>query len=106
MADSALAIAMYDKKKDTFTYYADPTKLKDYLSAGLPILLTDIPHNALEIEKNKCGLIIKYDKVSISRAVVSLMKDEDKLKEFRLNALKYIRQFEWVKVFEKALSTI
>jgi len=33
MKDSAVSIAMYDKEKDTFTYYADPTKLKDYLSA-------------------------------------------------------------------------
>jgi len=99
MADSAVAIAMYDKKKDTFTYYADPTKLKDYLSAGLPILLTDVPHNAKDIENNKCGIIIEYDKGSIFQAVVSIMKDEGKLRGYRQNALKYIKQFEWIKIF-------
>jgi len=106
MADSAIAIAMYVKAKDCLSYYADPTKLKDYLSAGLPILLTDVPHNAYDIEKNKCGIIINYDKDSICQAVVSLMKDEKKLKECRENAISYIKQFDWSLIFEHNLKRI
>ncbi|KXK07453.1 MAG: hypothetical protein UZ21_OP11001001077 [Microgenomates bacterium OLB22] len=105
MADSAVAIAMYDKKLDTFTYYADPTKLKDYLSAGLPILLTDVPHNAVEIEKAGCGRIIPYDRDAIARELIALMKDPESLKKARENALKYIKKFEWQTIFERALST-
>lgn len=105
MADSAIAIAMYDKKLDTFTYYADPTKLKDYLSAGLPILLTDVPHNAEEIEKAGCGTIINYDKDEIAQQVIRLMKDSQDLKRSRENALKYIKKFEWSTIFDKALSS-
>ncbi|KKQ53549.1 MAG: hypothetical protein US70_C0002G0037 [Parcubacteria group bacterium GW2011_GWD2_38_11] len=103
MADSALAIAMYDSKKDNFTYYADPTKLKDYLSAGLPILLTDLPHNAKEIENNKCGKIIFYDKDQISQSVIQLMKDENNLKEYRMNATAYIKKFDWSIIFKNNL---
>lgn len=106
MADSAVAIAMYDKSKDTFTYYADPTKLKDYLSAGLPILLTDLPHNAKEIEENKCGIIIDYDKEMISVAIIELMKNEVRLRQYRENAINYIVKFDWGLIFQKNLGRI
>lgn len=87
MSDSALAIAMYDKKLDTFTYYADPTKLKDYLSAGLPILLTDLPYNAHEIEKNKCGLIIDYNAKVVASSVISLLRKSKTLQDYRKNEI-------------------
>ena len=103
MANSAIAVAMYNKEKDSFTYYADPTKLKDYLSAGLPVLLTDVPHNAREIEKNKCGIIIDYCKNQIASAVIELMKNKSRLQEYRKNAVEYIQQFDWNIIFNEAL---
>jgi len=106
MADSAIAIAMYDKTKDNFTYYADPTKLKDYLSAGLPILLTDVPHNAKELEHNKCGIIIDYDVDKVKNAIIDLMKNEFKLKEYRKNAENYIKRFDYNIIFEENLNRI
>jgi len=103
MKDSAVAIAMYDKEKDFFTYYADPTKLKDYLSAGLPILLTDVPHNAHEIQDEGCGVIVKYDKNDIVKAIIKIMSDEKGLREYHDNALRYIKQFDWSLIFKKNL---
>lgn len=102
MADSACAIALYDKNKDTFTKYADPTKLKDYLSAGLPIILTDVPYNAQEIAKKRCGIIVGYNKKDLILAIISLMKDDTLLKEYRINALIYSKQFDWKKIFSQA----
>lgn len=101
MADSAAAVALYDKKTSQTTHVSDPTKLKDYLSAGLPIILTDLPHNARDIEKNKCGIIVDYNKDQVTNAVVSLLSDERKLKQFRRNALKYIKKFDWEKIFDQ-----
>lgn len=105
MADSAIALALYDGEKDNFTWYADPTKLKDYLSAGLPIILTDVPHNAQEIAQRECGLIVGYDARELADAVVALLQDEGKLRQWRQNAVDYVRQYEWTKVFEEALRT-
>ena len=103
MADSALAAALYDKERDTFTYYADPTKLKDYLSAGLPILLTDVPHNAREIEEMKCGMIVSLDSKSISEAIIGLMSKEEVLNELRGNSVEYIKRFDWLRIFDHIL---
>ena len=105
MSESACAIAIYKPEKEklyNFTYYSDPTKLKDYLSAGLPIILTSVPYNAGQIQSKKCGIIVSYSKDSIGRAVIELMENSEKLKNFRLNALEMAKQFEWNKIFYQA----
>jgi len=106
ISESALAIAPYNPAKAEFTYYADPTKIKDYLSAGLPIILTEVSHNAKEIEKRKCGIVVDYKKEEIAKAVIELMKDKDKLRIYRENAVKYAKQFDWNKVFSEHLKEI
>lgn len=105
MSESACAIAVYkpeEEKLYNFTYYSDPTKLKDYLGAGLPIILTDVSYNALKIQEEKCGIIVFYSSVDIAKAVIELMDDEEKLKNFKLNALEIAKEFEWSIIFHKA----
>jgi len=106
----AVAVAMYEKYDEhgnlSFTYFADPGKLKSYLAGGLPVLLTDVPHNAREIEKQKCGKIVTLDKKSIVNAIVSLLKNEKKLVQMRQNALIYAEKFDWNNIFEENLARV
>lgn len=104
MKNKALAIAMYDSREDDFTYYADPTKLKDYLSYGLPILLTKLPHNAYEIEENGCGIVIDYNEAEISNSIIKILKDSELQLKYRNNAFNYVAQYDWNKIFNVALS--
>lgn len=106
MSESACAIALYKPEKErlyNFTYYADPTKLKDYLGAGLPIILTDIPYNAKDIQKNGCGILVDYTSNEVEVAVVRLLSDKQMLVNYKRNALQYASQFDWQKIFDKAL---
>lgn len=105
----ACAIApylMYEGNKINRTYFADPGKIKSYLATGLPILITDVPHNAKDVEKNKCGIIISLDSVSIAKAVVMLLNDQKQLETYRNNAVLYAKKYDWEKVFEKALGDL
>ena len=108
LGESAAATAVYMSEEDNlsnFTYYADPTKIKDYLANGLPVILTNVPHNAHELEKRKCGIVVEYRKEEVSSAVVSLLKDKEKLKIYRQNAFSYAKEFDWNSIFSKALNT-
>ncbi len=98
VAKSCLAIAPYIKKLDTWTYYADPGKIKTYLACGIPSLLTDIPWNAKEIEQNKCGMIISEDLKDIIEKIILLM-EKDKNQIFRTNAVKYSKNFDYNYIF-------
>lgn len=108
LAKCACAIAMYEKYDKSgnlsFTYFADPGKIKAYLAGGLPILLSDVPHNAREIEEKRCGFVVEQNKESIAKSVVAILKDEEKLKEYRKNAINYAKEFNWEKIFGENLN--
>lgn len=102
ISESAIAIATYKPEKKiqrNFTYFADPYKLKDYLGAGLPVVLTDISYNAKEIAKKECGIIVKYDKNEIAKAIIKLMINQEILKKYRQNALNYAKELDWMTVY-------
>lgn len=103
VAESALAVALYEKGdfERNWTYYTDPGKLKVYLGSGVPVLLTDVPHNAKDIEDNKCGKIIDIEPKSIAKAIISILEDGKKLKKYRENAVNYAAQYDWVKLLDK-----
>lgn len=104
--ESACAIAPYDPSQAGHTYYADPTKIKDYLSASLPVILTEVAHNARELEKEGCGIVIGYNQEEIAKAVVTILKDEAKLQQYRENAVRYIEQFDWSNIFATNLGPL
>jgi len=106
LARCAVAVALYERGdlESNFTYYADPGKIKDYLGAGLPVMLSNVPPNAREIEKAGCGIVIGDDKKEIAAAVVKFMSNESELKQYRERALSYGREFDWEKIFNSAFA--
>lgn len=106
MGDSALAVATYDPSIASFSVYADPTKLKDYLSAGLPIILTCVPHNAYELEDQGCGFVVDYDSKKIAKKVVQILNDEKLLKISRHNAISYIKKYDWSEIFNENINRV
>jgi glycosyltransferase involved in cell wall biosynthesis len=90
-----MGVAPYASDSDSFTRFADPGKLKDYLGAGLPILLTDVPPNAAELAQQGGAEIVAHDADAIADAIQSLLEDESEWKKRRLNALRYREQFDW-----------
>ncbi|WP_412733230.1 glycosyltransferase [Minisyncoccus archaeiphilus] len=84
-----------------FTYYTDPGKIKNYLGCGLPILISNVPPIAVELDKNKCGAIIGNNPEDIAEKVVELLSDGESLKKYRENVLEYRKQFDWDYIFRE-----
>ena len=103
LSSCSLAIAPYVNEKNNFIRYTDPGKVKAYLAAGLPIVITKVPPVWRELEKNKCGVGVSDDFKKIAKVVATLMLDTDKLKLYRKNARKMSKEFSWEKVFGKAI---
>ena len=101
-----IGFATYDPSMISFTEYADPTKHKDYLSAGVPVIMTNVTHNCSEIENAGCGLIVDYDTEDISKALATYLEDLKYLRLSQTLALKYAAQFKWSKIFQHNLSRI
>lgn len=104
LSESILAVATYKPDPDSFTYFADPGKIKNYLSAGLPVILTRVPPIATDIERKKCAVIVEYNSDDFSKKTTRILSDPAMLKKYGKNATIYAKNFDWETVFSEALS--
>lgn len=107
MADAALGLAPFNTEiLDEKVKNADPAKIKDYLALGLPVVMTNASLNAPLIAKSKCGLIVLYNEKSLAQAVVKLLSNDKLRLKYRENALNFVKQFDWNKLFSENLSRL
>jgi len=99
----AFAIAPYEESRETISQFTDPGKVKNYFSIGLPVIITKVPQIAYEVDKEKCGIAIRYDAKEFIDATLSLLRNENKLKECRKNVLKLRKKYSWDNIFDRAL---
>jgi glycosyltransferase involved in cell wall biosynthesis len=106
IAQAAIALAMYDRNadKNDFTKYADPGKIKNYLGAGVPVIMTDTAFVAQQIKKSKCGFVISYSRKELIQTLVSFLSNQKLMKTFRINAVAFATYYDWDKVFDRAFS--
>jgi glycosyltransferase involved in cell wall biosynthesis len=95
LAGASLAVAPYREDATSFTRYADPGKLKAYLAAGLPIVLTPVPPNADTLAREAGAELVPYDADALRRAIASGLADAESWQERRRAALSYVRRFDW-----------
>lgn len=95
LAEAAIAVAPYRPDPDTFTRYADPGKLKAYLAAGLPIVLTDVPPNAHELAREAGAEVVVYSAEALATAIDAGLADRERWRERRSAALSYVSRFDW-----------
>lgn len=88
--------------------YAEPLKVKDYLSCGLPVIISDFGSFASEIQEKKLGVAIGYNKKEVKQAILKLLTDKKFYQQCRKNVLSYKNQITWDQTykntFEKTFS--
>lgn len=104
LARSTVAVAMYKPHPTSLTYFADPMKIKIYLSAGLPIILTDVPPIAKDLAEKHCALLSAYTKEDLATNIILLLSNKKVLKEYSRNTIAYASNFDYNKIFSDALS--
>jgi glycosyltransferase involved in cell wall biosynthesis len=104
LATAAVALAPYSTRVESFTRFADPSKLKSYLAAGLPILVTDVPPNADELAREGGAEIVADNPTAFAAAIEGLLADSAQWAARREAALRYRRQFDWNNIVETALT--
>jgi glycosyltransferase involved in cell wall biosynthesis len=95
LADASVALAPYHQSDDSFTRYADPGKLKAYLAAGLPIVLTDVPPNARELAAQAGAEVVADNAAAIADGIARTLASPEQWRTRREAALAYARRFDW-----------
>jgi len=105
IAQSSIGVACYDTRHP-LVFTGEPGKVKRYLACGIPVIMTNVSPLAHEIEKYKCGMIVKNSSQSLAKAILSFFNDKERMRKYRRNATIYAANFEWNKLFQKAFQSI
>ncbi|MCE5346607.1 MAG: glycosyltransferase [Bacteroidales bacterium] len=90
-------VGMCIEKDTNLNYrYSLPNKLFDFISAGIPVIASDLPETGKIIRGNGLGIIIScVTPENISRAFSELKDNHDKLTELRKNAVAASEKINW-----------
>jgi glycosyltransferase involved in cell wall biosynthesis len=106
LAECDIAIAPYDPHNaNSFTFYADPGKVKTYLGCGLPVVLTDVPPIAKRIEAERAGLIARYEAADLAAKIADIAQP-GQYEVFRQHALALGQQYNWDTIFRHAFAEL
>jgi glycosyltransferase involved in cell wall biosynthesis len=93
LADAGLSL---DKDTNINYRFSLPNKLFDYISAGVPVIASDLPEIRKIVTENKCGIIIKkVTPEEISKALKELRDNKDLLTELKRNAVIASESINW-----------
>lgn len=106
IARCTIGLATYLPLADSFSFHTDPGKVKQYLAAGLPVCLTDVPAIARELEAVGCARVVEPSVGNIGLELVEMLLNPDKLRAMSNSALAFIAPLRWDNVFDIAFSSL
>ncbi|MBA7482106.1 hypothetical protein ES707_17587 [subsurface metagenome] len=101
-----LAVATYPPDDSTYKRYCDPGKVKIYLACGLPVLITDVPAVAREIDRRNAGIIVEYDPSDLADAVCGLFADEQGYERLRERAVAIAADYSWDEIWKRTFEEL
>lgn len=103
-----VALAPYLDAPGSYTWWCDPTKPKEYLACGLPIILTKVPWiwELIADPRKPMGIAIDYQLGQLVDAQVRLLKDDAFYAKCRRNALAYAKTLSWDALLSAAFQAL
>jgi len=93
----SIGIATYTPIPWSEHYWTDPSKMKAYINQGVPVVATDVPEFAKELDSNKAGIMIDhYNNKEFINAIIKIMKNR---KNFSENALLLAQKYNYRKIY-------
>lgn len=95
-------LAPYKPVVGNESYFGDPSKIKVYLSQGVPIITTNVTEYGALAQKHKFGITIAYTEKELLKAILTLYKRQ---RIYRKNALRYSSSLYYKNLY-KSLFTL
>lgn len=95
----SIGIATYAPLKWSEHYWTDPSKIKAYLNQGIPVITTNVPEFAKEVESMNAGIIVDYYKhEEFINAVKNIIVNQE---IFSQNALTLAQKYNYRKLYSE-----
>jgi glycosyltransferase involved in cell wall biosynthesis len=104
ISEATVAVAPYVDDPTSFTRFADPGKLKAYLGAGVPVVLTPVPPNAEELQRSAGALLVDSSPRALADGIERVLNEGVDAWGIRHHAAtSYAMQFDWAVIFDGSL---
>lgn len=104
LAGCGIGLALYEPNPNSISWYTDPSKPKQYMACGLPVIITAVPRISEEIKAQNLGIVVDYNKKSFVDGVLRLLRDDNLYLECRRNAIEFASMMRWDNIFSNALT--
>src|SRR5437879_7547497 len=101
-----IGLAPYEPTPSSYTPYTEPAKVKVYLACGLPVIITNVPEIARNIEDRGAGIVIDYSVPSFVNAVAKLIDNDNAYRAARKAAVRFASEYSWRNVFDQAFEQV
>jgi len=98
-----IGLAPYTATPGSPRWWADATKTRLYLAAGLPVITTQVPPLGKEIERDGAGIIAKDNPENQAQAILRLLKSKNTYLKMRKNAIKRAKNNTWENTYKQTL---
>ncbi|MBL7036675.1 glycosyltransferase [Candidatus Microgenomates bacterium] len=98
-----IGLAPYLTKEGSHRWWADATRIRLYLAAGLPVITTPVPPAGNELTKNNSGFVVKDNETKFAKTIGLLFKNNNLYNKMKKNAIKQAKDNTWDKVYTKTL---
>jgi glycosyltransferase involved in cell wall biosynthesis len=101
-----LAIAPYPKLSHSFSNYSDPSKIKNYLQFGLPILTTNVTPISESLFEAGLAVEVSPSSEDIARVIGEVLSDYEKWDLMRSASIEFAREFAWDRILVELITSI
>jgi len=99
-----IGIAVFKARR--FNEYACHLKIREYMAAGLPVIVSKIGEGEQIIEASGAGELVDNSPESIASAAIKMLIDQNLRKKFSENSVRYAANFEWNIILERVFRFI
>lgn len=96
-----VGLALYMPDPGNVSYYGDPSKIKAYISLGMPVITTDVFWFVNELQKAHAGIITPYEPVTFTKG---LLKIVDTYAYYSNNAYTLAARYNYKNLYETLFS--
>lgn len=106
LTNYSIGLAPYEYSTDNLTPLSDSLKMRVYLAAGLPVIITSGFHFSDEIKEHSLGFAVKDNVKDFSKSILKLLENKEYYKKIRQNALSYSRTYDLTKIYDRVFKQI
>jgi glycosyltransferase involved in cell wall biosynthesis len=104
MSNNILGIAFY-RNEENYMKYTEPAKVKNYLSFGVPAIVSRVPLIANELDEKRVCFAVNNEKEEIVGIIKRFILDRNLQEEYKANICEYIKTIDVNKLLDYTIRT-